>query len=790
MSESENSVTNKNQVAPADALLPFIETPIEKDSPRITPPVKSVAGFPAVYSSLKHGFREMGLLRTAKALTKLNQKDGFDCPSCAWPDPDDRRALAEFCENGAKAVADEATNKRVTPVFFAEHSIYQLSEQSDFELGKNGRITNPMVKRRGSAHYEALSWGDAFAMIAEKLNSLVDPNEASFYTSGRTSNEAAFVYQLFARLYGTNNLPDCSNMCHESSGTGLGEQIGIGKGTVKLDDFNHADCIVVAGQNPGTNHPRMLTALQKAVRNGCKIISINPLREPGLVSFQNPQEVGGMLGLGTALASLHLPVRINGDVALLKGIMKEMLELEKRTGPGIVLNLDFIQKSTIGFEEFAADLQAEDWNAIVRESGVSRELINEAASILAQSKRTIACWAMGLTQHKNAVANIQVITDLLLLRGQIGRPGAGVCPVRGHSNVQGDRTMGIFEKMPEAFHDSLDREFSFQSPRQHGFDTVDTLKAMHEKRVKVFFGMGGNFLAATPDTAYTAQALRNCELTVHVSTKLNRAHLITGDLALILPCLGRTEIDLQESGEQFVSCEDSMGVVHSSRGTLQAGSEELKSEVAIVCGLAQAVFKHQPEKLKIADWQAMTGNYDVIRNHIERVIKGFNNFNERIRHPGGFYLPNSPRDLGQFENREKKARFMTHPIAKTIMEPNRFLLMTIRSHDQFNTTIYGLDDRYRGVSNGRRVIFMNSDDMREQGLADSNFVTITSHFKNESRTAAHFRVIPYEIPRQCVAVYYPEGNVLVPIDSMADRSRTPAYKSVIVSLALSPEAVA
>jgi molybdopterin-dependent oxidoreductase alpha subunit len=765
----------------------LIETPVETTTPQISPVATAAAGATAVYVAMKHAFTEMGVVRTVKTLTHLNQKGGFDCPSCAWPDPDDRRALAEFCENGAKAVADESTTKRITPEFFAKNSILELSHQSDFELGKAGRFTHPMVKLPGATHYTPLSWDESFDLIAQHLNSLESPDEATFYTSGRTSNEAAFVYQLAVRIFGTNNLPDCSNMCHESSGTALGEQIGIGKGTVKLEDLHIADCIIIAGQNPGTNHPRMLSALQIAARNGCKIISINPLKEAGIVSFKNPQEVSGWFSAGTPLASLFLPVRINGDVPLVKGIMKEMLEAEKRMGPGSVLDLDFINKNTEGFEALAHDLEQCDWESIISESGISREQITEAAEILMNSKKTIACWAMGLTQHKNAVGNIQCYTDLLLLQGNIGKPGAGVCPVRGHSNVQGDRTMGIFEKMPESFLKSLDSEFKITSPREHGHDVVNSLKAMHDKNIKVFFGMGGNFLAATPDTEFTAQALRQCKLTVHVSTKLNRAHLVTGETALILPCLGRTEIDIQSSGPQFVTVEDSMGVVHSSKGNLKPGSPLLKSEIAIVCGLAMALFKSNPEKLNRVSWEKLMGNYDLIRDHISRVIKGFDSFNERVRKPGGFYLPNSPRDHRTFDNDIKKARFIIHPINVTRLPEGRFRLMTIRSHDQFNTTIYGLNDRYRGITQGRRVIFMNAEDIKAQGFAANSPVDITSHFQGETRTAPHFIVVPYEIPRQCVATYYPEGNVLVPINSVAERSNTPAYKSIEVSLALTKE---
>lgn len=771
-----------NEMSKDNKDTPLIKTPVDNGTPIITPSAKYAAGLKAVVNTMKYSIEQMGVARTVKTLTSLNHKGGFDCPSCAWPDPDDRRALAEFCENGARAVADEATRKRVTPEFFAKYSIYELSLQSDMDLGHHGRFTHPMVKNPNSDYYEPISWDDAFDLIAKHLNELASPNEAAFYTSGRTSNEAAFLYQLFVRLYGTNNLPDCSNMCHESSGFALGQQIGIGKGTVTLEDIHQADCILVAGQNPGTNHPRMLTALQKAVANGATVVSINPLKEAGLVSFQNPQTVKGMLGIDPPLAKIFLPVKIGGDVALVKGLMKEMLALEEATGLGSVLDLDFIQQYTSGFEELKVDLLKADWDQIILESGISRDQINETALLLAKSKRTIVCWAMGLTQQKHAVFNIQGYMNLLLLRGNIGRTGAGPCPVRGHSNVQGDRTMGIFEKMPESFLEALDKEFQFTSPRAHGLDTVDTIKAMHDGRVKVFFGMGGNFLAATPDTEFVAEALKKCRLTVHVSTKPNRAHLVTGETALILPCLGRTEIDIQASGEQFVTVEDSMGVVHASKGNLKPGSVHLKSEIAIVCGLAKAVFKNNPEKLSRARWDDLQNNYDHIRNHVMHVLPSFFNFNERVRVPGGFYLQNDPRDHRIFNTSDMKAQFLVHPIFPKVIPKDRLTLMTIRSHDQFNTTIYGPNDRYRGIKNGRRVIFMNRDDMKDRFLEEGAAVDITSHFQNETRQARHFIVVPYEIPRQCAAAYYPEANVLVPIGSVAENSNTPAYKAIEVSV--------
>lgn len=747
----------------------------------VKPPKKTAAGIPAILSTFKHAYNEMGVVRGMKTLLKVNQKDGFVCQSCAWPNPDDERNTAEFCENGAKAVADEATTKRLTPEFFKKWSVVELTQKSDYWLGKQGRLTHPMVLRQGSDHYEPIGWDEAFKLIAEELNALDSPDESIFYTSGRTSNETAFLYQLFVRQFGTNNLPDCSNMCHESSGRALTETIGVGKGTVSLRDFELADAIFIMGQNPGSNHPRMLSSLQKAARNSCKIVSINPLPETGFFRFKNPQEVFDMLlTKGTQLTTLFLQVRINGDVALLKGIMKEMLDEEDRRA-GEVLDYEFIREHTVGFESFAEDLRKTDWDEIVEQSGISREQIREAASIAIGSKRMICCWAMGLTQHKNAVGTIQEIVNLLLLRGQIGRPGAGVCPVRGHSNVQGDRTMGIWEHPTEAFLDSLCREFDFKPPRNQGYDTVEAIKAMHEGRGKVFFAMGGNFLSATPDTEYTADALRLCRLTVHVSTKLNRSHLITGNRALILPCLGRTEKDIQATGPQFVTVEDSMSVVSSSRGSLEPASEHLLSEPAIVAKLARVTLRER----SAVDWEGLAGNYDRIRDHIANVVPGFHDFNRRILE-GSFCLPNGARKL-QFNTPSGKAHFAVHQIPHHNLEPGQYVMMTMRSHDQFNTTIYGLDDRYRGIYNGRRVVFLNPDDIKEAGLAEGQLVDLTSQFEGEERVARRFVVVPFSIPRRCAATYFPEANVLVPIGSVAEKSNTPTSKFVIISLKPSTE---
>ena len=756
--------------------VPGAEPPPETEPVELHDPSRSAAGFTSIYETLRHGLVEMGAGRTARTLLALNQKDGFDCPSCAWPDPDGARKTAEFCENGAKAVASEATRARVTPDFFREHPIENLLDRSDRWLEQQGRLTHPMWRRPGASHYEPIAWDDAFALIASALNGLASPNEASFYTSGRTSNEAAFLYGLFVRKFGTNNLPDCSNLCHESSGAGLNESIGIGKATVTLDDFAHADAIFVIGQNPGTNHPRMLTELERAAKNGAKIVSINPLPEAGLIRFKNPQHPLSLLGRGTALACLFLPVRVNGDVALFKGIMKAMLEADRASG-GKVFAHDFIRDKTEGFEAFERDLEAETWTRIERESGVARDLIEQAAAIASASERSIFCWAMGITQHQNGVANVQTIANWALLRGQIGRRGAGLCPVRGHSNVQGDRTMGIWEKMSPAFLSALGKEFDFEPPSAHGLDVVRTIVAMHEGSVKVFVGLGGNFLSATPDTAYTSSALARTELTVHVSTKLNRSHLVTGKQALILPCLGRTERDVQATGEQFVTVEDTTGVVHASRGVLEPAAETLRSEAAIVAGIAERTLGRGSG----IDWRGLAGDYDRIRAHVERVVPGFTDYNRRAREPGGFYLPNGPRE-GRFTTPSGRARFVVHPIPEHELADGQLLLTTIRSHDQFNTTIYGDGDRYRGVAHGRRVVFVNPEELAARGLEAGGFVDLVSHQHGEQRRAERFQLVAYPIARGSAAAYFPETNVLVPVTRVASGSNQPASKSLIVTL--------
>lgn len=741
---------------------------------------KEAVGIPSIVFSFQHAIGEAGFIRGMKALARVNQKGGFDCPSCAWPDPDDERSgIAEYCENGAKAIAEEATTKKVTPAFFAKHSVMELASLTDYEIGKKGRLSSPMYLPKGATHYQPISWDEAFSHIARTLNTLSSPDEAIFYTSGRTSNEAAFLYQLFAREYGTNNLPDCSNMCHESSGVALTESLGLGKGSVTLDDLYLADVIIIMGQNPGTNAPRMLTALQKAKNNGAKIISINPLPETGLMAYNNPQQVKGLLGMSTILTDLYLPVKINGDMALLQAI-ELLLWLEEERAPGTVFDRDFIRDRTTGYGTFLEYLQQVSLPDLSEACGISVQQIGQAADMLKHTKNIIVCWAMGLTQHKNAVDTIKEVVNLLLLKGSIGKPGAGTCPVRGHSNVQGDRTVGIYEKPTKKFLDSVEKVFGFQPPRHHGYDVVDAIHAMHEGKASVFFAMGGNFLSATPDTDYTAAALRRCRLTVHVSTKLNRSHLVHGEEALILPCLARSDRDFSGGQEQFVSCENSMGVVQSSKGVLKPVSDNLLSEPVIVARLAKATLSIRSKGTQI-EWDRYIKNYDAIRDDIERTVPGFDRYNARVRESGGFYLPNGPRE-GKFATTDQKAQFNVAVPSQTVLAEGELMMMTLRSHDQFNTTIYGLNDRYRGVYNERRVIFLNEEDMYAQGLAPQDIVDIYNEHDGTQRVAHRFVVVPYAIPPGCAATYYPETNVLVPISSVADKSNTPVSKLVVIRL--------
>lgn len=756
--------------------VPNAENPEVFTGLKLTHHKNVAAGIPAVLSSAKHVFGEMSVGRGMKALLKLNQKDGYDCPGCAWPDPDDERSsIAEYCENGAKAIAEEATSKRLTPDFFAKYSVVELANLTDYEIGKKGRVAQPMYLPKGAKHYQPISWSDAFNKIGKTLNELSTPDEAIFYTSGRTSNEAAYLYQLFAREYGTNNLPDCSNMCHESSGVALKESVGIGKGSVTLEDFYESEVIMILGQNPGTNHPRMLSALEKAKKNGAIIISVNPLPETGLMSFSNPQEVKGFLGIKAKLTDHFLQVKINGDMALLKAINILLAEEEEQNGG--VFDKQFIGSETIGYEDYLNNLKKYNLEQLSEASGISIKQIREVANVLKHKNKIIACWAMGLTQHKNAVDTIREVVNLLLLKGSIGKPGAGTCPVRGHSNVQGDRTMGIYEKPAPAFLDKLQLTYGFEPPREHGYDTVDAIKAMHEGKAKVFFAMGGNFLSATPDTEYTADALRNCKLTVQVSTKLNRSHLVHGEEAIILPTLGRSDKDTQNGEDQFVTCENSMGVVQMSKGMLQPVSQDLMSEPMIVTGLAKATFGNRSK----VNWSLYEEHYDYIRNDIELVIPGFQNYNQQVRKPGGFYLPNNSRK-GKFDTESGKAPFNIADVTYHNLAEDEYLMMTIRSHDQFNTTIYGLNDRYRGVINERRIIFMNENDIEKGGFKAGGIVDLYNYHDGKERVAHKFIIVPYSIPEGCTATYFPETNVLVPINSVADKSNTPTSKFIVLKI--------
>ncbi len=744
---------------------------------------KIAAGVTAVLKSMQFSWTEGGVGRGTKALLGMNQKDGFDCSSCAWPDPDEHRSVAEFCENGAKATASDADDKAAGPEFFAKHSLAELSRMTDRDQNNAGRLTHPMVKRPGDNHYSPIAWPDAFDLIATELNACQTPDEAVFYTSGKIPNEPAFLFQLFAREYGTNNLPDCSNMCHESSGSALSPTLGLGKGSVTLNDIHEAEVILIIGQNPGTNHPRMLTALQKAKRNGAKIISINPLIEAGLVAFKNPQDfmnplraLGALMGDGTQITDVFLQVRVDGDMALLRGIMKHLFEAED-LNPGQVVDRSFVAEFTEGFDSFEQNIRNTSWAEIEEISGISRAQLLEAANIIAHKQKIITCWAMGVTQQRKGVETIQEIVNLHLMKGAIGKPGAGTCPVRGHSNVQGDRTMGIWERVKGEFLDALEKEFKFTAPREDGLDVVESLKAMHAGKTRVYFSLGGNLLAAGPDTEFIAEAMRKQKLTVFVGTKLNRGHLITGETSLLLPTFAHVDIDMQKAGHQMTSCENSMGVVSQNKGILVPLDGDQLSEVAIISGMAIATLGDKTR----TDWVAMTENYDVIRDRIARVIPGFEDFNQKLREPGGFYLPNGPRER-KFTTEDGKAHFSTTTLDKYEIEPDQLILMTVRSHDQFNTTIYEYNDRYRGIHNERRVLFMNPADMATRGIKAKDLIDITSHFQGEERTVEKFVAVPYDIPKGNVSAYFPEANPLVPITSVAKISNTPTSKYVVVTV--------
>jgi molybdopterin-dependent oxidoreductase alpha subunit len=747
---------------------------------------KGPAGGWGALNSVKNTLLRQDIpLKGAKTLLSANQPDGFDCPGCAWPDRN-HASTFEFCENGAKAVAAEATERRAGAEFFAQHTVADLQTQSDFWLEDQGRLTQPMVYDAPSDRYQPIAWDDAFALIARHLNALPDPNQAIFYTSGRASNEAAFLYQLFVRQYGTNNFPDCSNMCHEPSGSGMRPQIGVGKGTVTLHDFECADAIFIFGQNPGTNHPRMLAELRDAHKRGARIVSFNPLRERGLERFADPQNKMEMATLGSSPISTHyFQLRVGGDFAAVKGMMKHVLEQEDQRGG--VLDHAFIAEHTTGFEALAADLRAESWALLEQESGLTEAQIRAAGDIYIGAKNVIACWGMGITQHKYSVATIQAIVSWLMMRGNVGREGAGPCPVRGHSNVQGDRTMGIWEKPPAALLDKLRDVFGFEPPRKPGVDTVEAIGQMLAGQGKVFFALGGNFAAATPDTYETWKALQRCDLTVHVTTKLNRSHLVHGREALILPCLGRTEIDMQASGAQGVTVEDSMSMVHLSMGINPPASEHLLSEPAIVARLAAATLGGRSN----TPWLWLVEDYRRIRDLIEQVFPDFKDFNTRVAAPGGFRLRNTASER-VWATASGKASFYTHPVPRDtpshlarerVRDTVVFTLLTTRSHDQYNTTIYGMDDRYRGVYGQRRVVFIHAEDIRELGMKDGDWVDMQTLWSDgQERRADRFKLVAYDIPRGNLAAYYPETNPLVPLTAVADVAGTPTSKSIPVVL--------
>lgn len=758
-----------------------------KRKARIAPYPQPAGGLDSLKSTTITLLKEKVPGSRYKTLLHQNQPDGFDCPGCAWPDRE-HTSTFEFCENGVKAVAAEATSKRIGADFFARHTVTELLQQSDYELEQHGRLTEPLAYDTASDRYLPISWDEAFALIARHLKALDDPNRASFYVSGRTSNETAFLFQLFVRLYGTNNFPDCSNLCHESSSRALPQTVGVGKATVVLDDFEHADTIMVFGQNPATNHPRMLNELRAAAKRGATIVSINPLKEKGLDRFASPQHPMDLLNGGAEISSLFIRPTLGGDFALIKGVAKRVLELDDEaaaSGGERVLDVDFLAEHCSGFDAFAADLRGESWPDLIAASGVPFQDIEALTRVYVKGKAVISTWGMGLTQHRDSVAAIQMLSNLLMLRGNIGRRGAGLCPVRGHSNVQGDRTMGIEDKPGQAFLDRLAQVYDFEPPRQHGLDAVDTIKAMLDGRVKVFVGLGGNFAMATPDTPRTFEALRNCALTVQISTKLNRSHLIHGQDALILPTQGRTEIDLQQTGPQGVTVEDSMCMVHLSYGINPPASKQLLSETAITARMAHATLGSGK-----VDWLSYADDYAKIRDEIAKCLPGFEDFNARVAQPGGFHLTPASRER-RWLTPSGKAQFIVNALekdtpiarARALHGDKLMVLMTARSHDQYNTTIYALDDRYRGVYGQRRVLLIHRDDIARLGFAAGERVDIfTVWHDGIERRADGFLLVEYDISRGCLGAYFPETNPLIPLDSVADISNTPTSKSVPVLL--------
>ena len=735
--------------------------------------IKPAGGWGALKSSAKFIF-QADFFKTSKTLLALNQVNGFDCPGCAWPDPDEKdRSMNEYCENGVKAIAFETTKKRASRELFEEKTVSQLNELDVYNITNQGRLTEPFYYNKDNDKYEAISWQEAFYTVAKHLKNIENPDDAIFYTSGRTSNEAAFLYQLMGRMIGTNNFPDCSNMCHESSGVGMSESIGIGKGTVSLEDFDKAELIMVFGQNPGTNHPRMLSELQKANKRGAKIVSINPLKEAGLVSFIHPQDIKQMItNKEEAISTHYYQVTMGSDMALVQAIIKYILENHSDT-----LDSDFINEHTAGFKNYKNEILNKNWDTLLEQTSLSKEEIIEIATLYIKSDKTICCWAMGLTQHEHGVATIQEVMNLLLLKGNIGKEGAGACPVRGHSNVQGDRTVGISEAPKEDFLAKIDSVFNFTSPRSHGVDVVHAIKAMHKEKNKVFIGLGGNFADAAPDTKLTYEALRACNLTVHISTHLNKSHLICGKEALILPCLGRTELDIQQHGVQSITVEDSMSMVHSSKGKNTPITRELKSEPAIIAGIADATLGN--EKVDFLD---LISDYSKIREKIEEVLPSFNSYNESIQNPGGFELYNSAKNR-VWETPTKKANFIINQAPNLKLEDKHLSLMTMRSHDQFNTTVYGRNDRYRGIENKRRIIFLNDKDIINLGLKNGDLVNIQSHSRdNIKREVFDFEIISYDIKQGCAAAYFPEATPLVSIEHFDKKSFTPSYKFIDITL--------
>ena len=760
----------------------------QKPVPRYKPYNGAAGGWGALRSVAQAWIGSDNALKNIRALLKTNQNGGFDCPGCAWGDSPEH-GMVKFCENGAKAVNWEATKRRVDPAFFARHSVSALLDQSDYWLEYQGRLTEPMVYDPSSDRYKPIAWDDAFATIARHLKALESPDQAEFYTSGRASNEAAYLYQLFVRAYGTNNFPDCSNMCHEASGVALGQSVGVGKGTVTFDDFEHADALFVWGQNPGTNHPRMLEPLREAVKRGAQVVCINPLKERGLERFQHPQHPIEMLTNGDRPTNTaYFRPALGGDMAMMRGMAKFLLQWERdaqANGGEPVFDHAFIAEHTATVDDYLAVVDATSWEQIESQSGLPLADIEQAARMYVRAKKVIMCWAMGITQHRHSVATIQEIANLMLLRGNLGQPGAGLCPVRGHSNVQGDRTMGINERPPVALLDSLERYFGFTVPRHNGHNTVEAIHAMLEGRAKVFIGLGGNFAQATPDTERTAKALRSCDLTVQISTKLNRSHLIHGKEALILPCLGRTDIDLQGEGPQAVTVEDSFSMVHSSNGQLKPLSRQMRSEPAVVAGIAAATLGAHP-----VDWNWLIADYGRIRDLISHTIPGFDRFNERLNHPGGFYLGNN---AGQriWKTASGKANFKANRLPDDLLHEGvrasgqmpDLIMQSMRSHDQYNTTIYGLDDRYRGVRGQRNVLFANEADIIRLGFNPGDKADIVSLWGDGlERRVTGFTLLAFDIPAGQAAAYYPEVNPLVPLESVGDGSHTPTSKFVAIQL--------